>query len=90
MAKPDQPTIIKKYANRWLYNTRSRCYVTLEDLAAMRKDGEDFLVYDAKTGNDITRSVMAQVAFTFARDDEADLPPIPAHLLYLFKKARRG
>jgi polyhydroxyalkanoate synthesis repressor PhaR len=90
MAKPDQSTIIKKYANRRLYNTRSCSYVTLEDLAAMRKDDEDFLVHDAKTGDDITQSVTAQIAFTFAGDDEADLPDIPAHLLYLFKKARRG
>jgi polyhydroxyalkanoate synthesis repressor PhaR len=53
MAKSDQPTTIKKYANRRLYNTGTSTYVTLEDLAAMVKDGEDFLVYDAKTGDDI-------------------------------------
>ena len=57
MAKSDQPTTIKKYANRRLYNTGTSTYVTLEDLAAMVKEGEDFLVYDAKTGEDITRSV---------------------------------
>jgi polyhydroxyalkanoate synthesis repressor PhaR len=90
MAKLDQPTVIKKYPNRRLYNTRTRSYVTLDDLAAMRKDGEDFLVYDAKTGDDITRSVLAQIAFTFGEGDEADLPSIPLHLLYLFKKTRRG
>jgi polyhydroxyalkanoate synthesis repressor PhaR len=90
MARPDQPTIIKKYANRRLYNTRTRTYVQLEDLAAMRKDGEGFLVYDAKTGDDITRSVMAQITFKFGADNEVDLPPIPLHLLYLFKKTRRG
>ena len=59
MAKSDQPTTIKKYANRRLYNTGTSTYVTLEDLAAMVKDGEDFLVYDAKTGDDITRSVLS-------------------------------
>ena len=59
MAKSDQPTTIKKYANRRLYNTGTSTYVTLEDLAAMVKQGEDFLVYDAKTGDDITRSVLA-------------------------------
>jgi len=63
MAKTDQPTTIKKYANRRLYNTGTSTYVTLEDLASMVKDGEDFLVYDAKTGDDITRSVLAQIIF---------------------------
>jgi len=63
MAKTDQPTTIKKYANRRLYNTGTSTYVTLEDLAAMVKNGEDFLVFDAKTGEDITRSVLAQIIF---------------------------
>ena len=63
MAKSEQPTTIKKYANRRLYNTGTSTYVTLEDLASMVKDGEDFLVYDAKTGDDITRSVLAQIIF---------------------------
>jgi polyhydroxyalkanoate synthesis repressor PhaR len=63
MAKTDQPTTIKKYANRRLYNTGTSTYVTLEDLAAMVKEGEDFLVYDAKSGDDITRSVLAQIIF---------------------------
>ncbi len=63
MAKSETPTTIKKYANRRLYNTGTSTYVTLEDLAAMVKQGEDFLVYDAKTGDDITRSVLAQIIF---------------------------
>ncbi|MGN6114376.1 MAG: polyhydroxyalkanoate synthesis repressor PhaR [Nitrobacter sp.] len=63
MAKSETPTTIKKYANRRLYNTGTSTYVTLEDLAAMVKDGEDFLVFDAKTGDDITRSVLAQIIF---------------------------
>ncbi len=63
MAKSETPTTIKKYANRRLYNTGPSTYVTLEDLAAMVKEGEDFLVYDAKTGDDITRSVLAQIIF---------------------------
>ena len=63
MAKSDQPNTIKKYANRRLYNTGTSTYVTLEDLAAMVKQGEDFLVFDAKTGDDITRSVLAQIIF---------------------------
>ena len=63
MAKSDSPITIKKYANRRLYNTGTSTYVTLEDLATMVKEGEDFLVYDAKTGDDITRSVLAQIIF---------------------------
>jgi polyhydroxyalkanoate synthesis repressor PhaR len=63
MAKSETPITIKKYANRRLYNTGTSTYVTLEDLAAMVKNGEDFLVYDAKTGDDITRSVLAQIIF---------------------------
>ena len=55
--------IIKKYANRRLYNTRSSAYVTLEHLSEMVKDGTDFVVYDAKTGEDITRSVLTQIIF---------------------------
>ena len=56
-------TIIKKYANRRLYNTGTSTYVTLEDLAGMVKGGEDFTVVDAKTGEDITRSVLTQIIF---------------------------
>ena len=63
MAKSDEPVIIKKYANRRLYNTGTSTYVTLEDLASMVKAGEDFVVYDAKTNEDITRSVLTQIIF---------------------------
>jgi len=55
------PTIVKKYANRRLYNTATSSYVTLDDLSAMVKLGNDFVVYDAKTGEDITRSVLTQI-----------------------------
>jgi polyhydroxyalkanoate synthesis repressor PhaR len=57
------PTTIKKYANRRLYNTASSAYVTLADLAKMVKGGEDFVVYDAKSNEDITRSVLTQIIF---------------------------
>jgi polyhydroxyalkanoate synthesis repressor PhaR len=57
------PTTIKKYANRRLYNTASSAYVTLADLAKMVKAGEDFVVFDAKTNEDITRSVLTQIIF---------------------------
>ncbi|MFD1697593.1 polyhydroxyalkanoate synthesis repressor PhaR [Roseibium aestuarii] len=63
MAKTSEPTIIKKYANRRLYNTGTSTYVTLEDLAVMVKGEEDFIVYDAKSGEDITRSVLTQIIF---------------------------
>ncbi len=55
--------VIKKYANRRLYNTSTSTYVTLDDLSTMVKSGTDFLVYDAKTGEDITRSVLTQIIF---------------------------
>ena len=63
MAKNEGETIIKKYANRRLYNTGTSTYVTLEDLAKMVKKGEDFLVQDAKTGEDITHAVLTQIIF---------------------------
>src|ERR1700719_4946465 len=55
------PVVIKKYANRRLYNTATSSYVTLEDLSTMVKEGGDFVVYDAKTGEDITRAVLTQI-----------------------------
>ena len=76
MAKSDEPITIKKYANRRLYNTGTSTYVTLEDLAAMVKTGEDFVVYDAKTGEDITRSVLAQIIFEQENKEGQNLLPI--------------
>jgi polyhydroxyalkanoate synthesis repressor PhaR len=58
-----EKVVIKKYANRRLYNTASSSYVTLEHLADMVKEGVDFVVYDAKTGDDITRPVLTQIIF---------------------------
>ena len=59
---PDrEPITIKKYANRRLYNTASSSYVTLDHLCQMVKEGQDFVVYDAKSGDDITRSVLTQI-----------------------------
>lgn len=63
MSADKQPITIKKYANRRLYNTGTSSYVTLDDLAEMVKKGEDFQVFDAKSGDDITRSVLAQIIF---------------------------
>ena len=59
----DNVVVIKKYANRRLYNTAKSSYVTLEHLAEMVRAGEDFVVRDAKTGEDITRSVLTQIIF---------------------------
>ena len=63
MAKADGQIIIKKYANRRLYNTGTSTYVTLDDLAVMVKNGDDFVVLDAKSGDDITHSVLTQIIF---------------------------
>lgn len=63
MVKNNGPVTIKKYANRRLYNTGTSTYVTLDDLAVMVKKGEDFVVLDAKSGDDITHSVLTQIIF---------------------------
>jgi polyhydroxyalkanoate synthesis repressor PhaR len=74
--KTAEPVTIKKYANRRLYNTGTSTYVTLEDLAGMVKSGEDFVVYDAKTGEDITRSVLTQIIFEQENKEGQNLLPI--------------
>jgi polyhydroxyalkanoate synthesis repressor PhaR len=61
--KPQPTVVIKKYANRRLYNTATSTYVTLDDLARMVRDGINFTVADAKSGEDITRSVLTQIIF---------------------------
>ena len=76
MTTEKKPTIIKKYANRRLYDTGTSTYVTLEDLAAMVKKGEDFVVCDAKTGEDITRPVLTQIIFEQEGKDGQSLLPI--------------
>ncbi len=60
-AEPLQTVVVKKYANRRLYNTESSSYITLDNLAEMVHQGRDFVVYDAKTGEDITRGVLTQI-----------------------------
>src|SRR3984885_10118029 len=74
--KTAEPVTIKKYANRRLYNTGTSTYVTLEDLAAMVKTGEDFVVYDAKTNDEITRSVLTQIIFEQEGVEGQSLLPI--------------
>jgi polyhydroxyalkanoate synthesis repressor PhaR len=60
-ASADQPAVVKKYANRRLYNTATSSYVTLDDLSKMVRAGDEFVVYDAKTGEDLTRSILTQI-----------------------------
>jgi polyhydroxyalkanoate synthesis repressor PhaR len=75
-SKPgDQPpVVVKKYANRRLYNTESSSYITLDNLADMVRQGRDFVVYDAKTGEDITRSVLTQIIVEEEAKGKALLP----------------
>ncbi|MEM9046155.1 MAG: polyhydroxyalkanoate synthesis repressor PhaR [Pseudomonadota bacterium] len=70
----DGPIIIKKYANRRLYNTAKSSYVTLEDLSEMVRAGKDFAVFDAKTGDDITRTVLTQIIVEEEGKDQNMLP----------------
>jgi polyhydroxyalkanoate synthesis repressor PhaR len=71
------PVVIKKYANRRLYNTATSAYVTLDHLSQMVKDKTDFVVYDAKTGDDITRSVLTQIIVEEENKGGQTLLPIP-------------
>ncbi len=59
--RPVPPVVIKKYANRRLYDTEGSIYITLDSLAVMVRQGRDFVVFDAKTGDDITRTVLTQI-----------------------------
>jgi polyhydroxyalkanoate synthesis repressor PhaR len=76
MASDTAPTVIKKYANRRLYNTGTSTYVTLEDLAQMVRAGEDFLVHDARSGEDLTRSVLTQIIFEQENKEGQNLLPV--------------
>jgi len=73
-AKGDEPIIIKKYANRRLYNTHTSSYITLDDLAGMTREGQDFQVLDAKTGNDITHTILTQIIMEEESSGEQMLP----------------
>jgi len=69
-----ETVVIKKYANRRLYNTATSAYVTLEDLARMVREGTEFVVYDAKTNDDLTRQILTQIIFEEESRGEALLP----------------
>ncbi|MBY0356245.1 MAG: polyhydroxyalkanoate synthesis repressor PhaR [Rickettsiales bacterium] len=66
--------IIKKYANRRLYNTETSCYITLDDVSQMVKEGTDFIVSDAKTGDDLTRQILAQIIFELEMQGRSMMP----------------
>ncbi|MGF1650140.1 MAG: polyhydroxyalkanoate synthesis repressor PhaR [Hyphomicrobiaceae bacterium] len=73
-----EPVVVKKYANRRLYNTETSTYVTLEDLAAMVRSDREFVVYDAKTGDDLTHSVLTQIIVEEeSRSNSPNLLPTP-------------
>ena len=76
MATDKAPTVIKKYANRRLYHTGTSTYVTLDDLGEMVRAGDDFVVYDAKSGEDITRSVLTQIIFEQENKAGQNLLPV--------------
>jgi len=73
-AEKPEPIVIKKYANRRLYNTQSSSYITLEDLSRMTRDGVDFQVLDAKTGKDITHQILTQIIMEEESHGEQMLP----------------
>jgi len=73
--KQDKETIvIKKYANRRLYNTQTSVYITLEDVRQMVKDGQEFIVKDAKTGEDLTRQILTQIIFEQELSGQSMMP----------------
>jgi polyhydroxyalkanoate synthesis repressor PhaR len=76
MTKSDanEPIVIKKYANRRLYDTSTSAYVTLDHLSALVREGRDFTVQDARSGEDITRSVLAQIIFEQENQKDGVLP----------------
>ncbi len=79
------PVVVKKYANRRLYNTESSSYITLDNLAEMVRAGRDFVVYDAKTSDDITRSVLTQIIVEEESKGGAMLPtPFLRQLIGLY------
>ena len=76
MTQLESPIVVKRYANRRLYNAATGAYVTLEDLVEIIKTGRDFTVCDGKTGKDITRSTLAQIIIEQENRTEHNLLPI--------------
>lgn len=87
----EPPVVVKKYANRRLYNTESSAYITLDNLAEMVRKGRDFVVYDAKTGEDITRSVLTQIIVEEEGKGQNLLPtPFLRQLIGLYGGSMQG
>src|SRR3989338_1514298 len=82
-----QPTIIKRYQNRKLYNTEKRCYVTLDDLAEMIRRGEEIVVLDNRTKKDITSNTLTQIIFETEKKSKSLLP---IHILIDIIKGNGG
>ena len=79
---PQIPVVVKKYANRRLYNTETSSYITQDTLADMVRAGRDFVVYDARSGDDITRSVLTQIIVEAESKGSSMLPtPFLRHLI---------
>lgn len=85
------PTVIKKYANRRLYDTGRSSYVTLDDLCEMVKEGHDFVVQDAKTGEDLTQQVLTQIIVEQEAGGQGMLPiPFLRQLISLYGDSLQG
>src|SRR3546814_5262955 len=90
-AAEDDVVVIKKYANRRLYDTERSCYITLEDLGAMVREGRDFSVIDAKSGEDITHNVLTQIIMDTETRGETMLPVnFLRHLIGLYGDKMQG
>src|ERR1051326_441374 len=87
---PTAPVVIKKYPNRRLYDTASRRYVNLDDLAALVRGGTEVQVVDARTGEDLTRIVLTQIIVEDAKDQPGGLPlELLRQLIMAFDRAGR-
>ncbi|MFZ4689407.1 MAG: polyhydroxyalkanoate synthesis repressor PhaR [Polymorphobacter sp.] len=85
------PVVIKKYANRRLYNTESSSYITLEHLATMTRQGRDFQVFDARSGEDITRSVLTQIVMEEESGGQTMLPvPFLRQIIAMYGDSMQG
>ncbi len=85
------PVVIKKYANRRLYNTETSSYITLDHLAGMTREGRDFQVFDARTGEDITRSVLTQIVMEEESTGQTMLPvPFLRQIIAMYGDSMQG
>ena len=88
---PKVPVVIKKYANRRLYNTETSSYITLDHLATMTREGRDFQVFDARSGEDITRSVLTQIVMEEESTGQTMLPvPFLRQIIAMYGDSMQG